>query len=295
MDNEHLTDVTLPGTIPVHHLPDQRSEIQVEAILPAAQEVRNGIHRHDFHELFFFAKGSGTHMIDLDPYAVNAPCLHVVAPGQVHQLDRSPDMEGMVVMFSGNAHPGNGHAAHSLLFPHAGRPSSFPLGAQEMEEAMALVGQIRAETERPEGPVVGVIEGYLGILLIKCHHWSERSAPREALQLETHDPVRRFLQLVDLDFLTERQVGQYADRLAVSSDHLNELVKKRLGRTASRVIQDRLLLEAKRLLLHSELTVKEVGYALNMKDPAYFTRWFGKAEGTPPVAFRDLVREKYKP
>ena len=183
---------------------------------------------------------------------------------------------------------------HSVLFSQADRPFSFTLGVQEMEEAAVLAAQIRAESHRPGGPVAGVIEGYLGILLIKCHHWSERSSPDPSVQLDPNDPVRRFMQFVQQDFLTERQVGQYADRLAVSSDHLNELVKKRLGRTASSVIQDRLLLEAKRLLLHSELSVKEVGYALNMKDPAYFTRWFGKVEGTTPVAFRDLVREKYQ-
>ena len=73
--------------------------------------------------------------------------------------------------------------------------------------------------------------------------------------------------LLEEHYLQERRVGDYAARLAMTADHLNELVKKRQGRTASRLIQDRLHLEAKRLLLHADLSVKEVGYALNMKDP----------------------------
>jgi AraC family transcriptional activator of pobA len=85
--------------------------------------------------------------------------------------------------------------------------------------------------------------------------------------LEEHDPVRHFQDLVERGYLEERQVSQYADKLAISADHLNELVKKRLGRTASAVIHDRLLLEAKRLLLHSERSVKEVGYLLEHEGP----------------------------
>ncbi|MFN9958651.1 MAG: helix-turn-helix domain-containing protein, partial [bacterium] len=90
--------------------------------------------------------------------------------------------------------------------------------------------------------------------------------------------------MVEHGYLEARQVAHYAQRLAITGDHLNTLVRERLGRTASGVIHDRLLLEAKRLLLHGDMSIKEVGYALGMKDPAYFTRWFSKAEGVAPAA-----------
>ncbi len=256
--------------------------------------MNNGVHRHDFHELFFFATGTGQHMIDLEQYPVRAPSIHLVAPGQVHHLDRSADMQGIVVMFATDAQLGQGHAARTELFSHARRPSEVMLDPARMDEALALVRSMELELSRPEGPMAEVVEGYLGILLIKCAHWAKSASPMGRERPEANDPVRRFQDLVERCFLEYRQVAHYAETLALSPDHLNELVKDRLGSTASGLIHDRLLLEAKRLLLYADQSVKEVGYALNMKDPAYFTRWFHKAAGMTPVAYRQHIREKYQ-
>lgn len=283
------------ATIPVHHLP-KRSRIptRVEHIEPTTTAVNNGVHRHDFHELFFFATGTGEHMIDLEQFTVETPCVHVVAPGQVHQLERSADMQGLVVMFGTEAHLGLGHAARTELFASTDGTATFPLDPARLQEAQALVQLMETELDNSQGPVAEIVEGYLGILLIKCAHWAREARPQSSAFTETVDVVRRFQELVERGFLDERQVNHYAEQLAVSPDHLNELVKERTGRTASKVIQDRLLLEAKRLLLHADQSIKEVGYALNMTDPAYFTRWFSKMEGHTPAAYREHIRELYK-
>lgn len=267
---------------------------RVEHIRPAKGPVNNGVHRHDFHELFFFAIGSGQHMIDLEQYPVCAPSMHLVAPGQVHHLNRSADMQGVVVMFAAEAQLGQGHSARAELFAHAERPSEVILDQARMEEAMALVHSMEMELSRSEGPLAEVVEGYLGILLIKCAHWARNTDGQQIQRNEVHDPVRRFQDLVEHGFLDQRQVAHYAEALALSPDHLNELVKERLGITASGLIHDRLFLEARRLLLYADQSIKEVGYALNMKDPAYFTRWFHKAAGMTPVAYREHIREKYQ-
>jgi AraC-like DNA-binding protein len=264
----------------------------VERILPMQEAVNNDVHRHDFYELFFFASGTGEHMIDLEQHTISAPCMHLVAPGQVHRLVRSADMEGLVVMFATDAQLGQGHSARATLFARAEGSCTIPLSPSQLEEGSALVRLMEDELERTEGPVAEVVEGFLGVLLIKCAHWVQRADT--PIAMENNDPVRRFLDLLETGYLEDRQVSHYAELLALSADHLNEQVKKRLGRTASSVIQDRLLLEAKRLLLHADLSIKEVGYALNLKDPAYFTRWFHKAAGVPPATYREEVREKYK-
>jgi AraC-like DNA-binding protein/mannose-6-phosphate isomerase-like protein (cupin superfamily) len=290
----HLVSVP-DETIPTHRLSGStRVPTRVEHILPAEGPVNNGVHRHDFHELFFFAMGGGQHMIDLENFPVQAPSMHLVAPGQVHHLHRSADMQGVVVMFGTDAHLGQGHAARAELFAHAQRPSEVLLDQARMDEAMTLVHSMEVELARPEGPLAEVVEGYLGILLIKCAHWANDVLGKAPERSEGNDPVRRFQHLVEHSFLEQRQVAHYAETLAMSPDHLNELVKERLGTTASGLIHDRLFLEAKRLLLYADQSVKEVGYALNMKDPAYFTRWFNKAAGMSPVAYREHIREKYK-
>ena len=282
-------------TIPTHELEHGSDDpARVEHIVPVDSPVHNEVHRHDYDELFFFATGSGTHMIDLEQHTVVAPGMHLVGAGQVHQLSRTAEMRAVVVQFGKDALVGLNGGVHAELFTRMGRPCSVALSAEQVKEAEELLARIEQETAR-SGPVMKeVVRGYLGILLIKCALWVRESDTDAAQPLEEHDPVRHFQDLVERGYLEERQVSHYADKLAISADHLNELVKKRLGLTASAVIHDRLLLEAKRLLLHSERSVKEVGYLLNMKDPAYFSRWFGKAEGMTPVAYREHVREKYQ-
>ena len=277
--------------IPLHQLPGGSSvPTRVERILPTEQDVRNDVHRHAYHEVFLFRTGNGSHMIDLRSWPVSAPAVHVVAPGQVHRLERSADMEGLVVLFGGNVLSGPARASHAELFLASGQPPVHSLEADRMAEAWQLVELMERELEAEGTPQTDVVNAYLGILLLKCAQWArEQHAGRPAL-LEDHDPVRRFLELLEHHFLSERQVAHYAGQLSLTPDHLNELVKERLGRTASTVVQERLLLEAERLLVHGGHSIKEVAYALNMQDPAYFTRWFRKMEGTTPVQFRDTYQ-----
>jgi AraC-like DNA-binding protein len=284
----------VPGPIPTHHLSERsRQATRVEHIREKAARARTPVHRHDFHELLFIATGTGTHMLDMVHHTVSAPSLHLVSPGQVHQLTRSADMTGDVVMFVPDALLGQGHAARTELFARAEGPTAIALTAAQLAEARALIALMERELAA-ERPMVEVVEGYLGILLIKCAAWAREGTDAPRAMRDAGDPVRRFLDMVEQGYLEVRQVAHYADRLAMTGDHLNTLVRERLGRTASSVIHDRLLLEAKRLLLHGDMSIKEVGYALGMKDPAYFTRWFSKAEGLAPAAFREAIREKYK-
>ena len=280
--------------IPTHHLPERsRTSTRVEHIRPKSAPAKTAVHRHDFHELLFIGTGSGTHMLDLVQHEVKAPSLHLVSPGQVHQLVRSADMTGDVVMFAPDALLGQGHGARTELFARAEVSVAIALTDAQLNEAQALVSLMEKELNAGQ-PMAEVVEGYLGILLMKCAAWARGTDRKPVASRDANDPVRRFLEMVEQGYLEERQVSHYAERLAMTGDHLNELVRERLGKTASSVIHDRLLLEAKRLLLHGDMSMKEVGYALGMKDPAYFTRWFSKAEGMAPAAFRHAIREKYK-
>jgi AraC-like DNA-binding protein len=284
----------MTATIPTHYLSERsRLTTRVEHIHARHGPQRSPVHRHDFHELLFIATGSGMHMLDLVACEVKAPSLHLVLPGQVHQLTRSADMSGDVVMFAPDALLGQGHAARTELLARAEGPAAIALTAAQLAEAQALIALMERELA-VERPMVEVVEGYLGILLIKCAAWAREGADAHPVPRDAGDPVRRFLDMVEHGYLGARQVAHYAERLAMTGDHLNTLVRERLGRTASSVIHDRLLLEAKRLLLHGDMSIKEVGYALGMKDPAYFTRWFSKAEGQAPAAFREAIRDKYK-
>ena len=87
------------------------------------------------------------------------------------------------------------------------------------------------------------------------------------------------------------EVQQYAQELSVSPDYLSKIIKKYLGTPSQEYILDKLLLEAKRLLVFTNLSSKEIGYHIHMDDPSYFSRIFKKKTGLTPNEYRDHVRK----
>src|ERR1700730_5045372 len=106
--------------------------------------------------------------------------------------------------------------------------------------------------------------------------------------------VRRFRQAVERSFRASTSVRDYAQMLGVTTSHLSESLRLETGLTAGELIRARLLLEAKRLLLHSEQTIAEIGYELGFEDPSYFSRFVRREIETSPVELRNRIREKYR-
>ena len=283
--------------IPTHTLEHEHGRpVSFERIERTDGEVRNSVHRHDYHELFVFASGTGTHMIDLHPHTASTPCVHVVRGGQVHHLVRSGDMEGFVVMFAPSTlSDAMRRQDAQTVFEAMDHAPGLPLDAMKLGILNELASMLEGERGDGDRTQLYVQEGYLGIMLAKCARWWRERLPDEnARDAVVSDLVARFRALVEKHYLEFDQVRDYADKLRVTPGHLNDAVRARLGTTASALIDARMLLEAKRLLLHSALSVKGSGYAIGMKDPAYFTRWFKKLEGVSPVEFRTTIRDRYK-
>jgi AraC family transcriptional activator of pobA len=106
--------------------------------------------------------------------------------------------------------------------------------------------------------------------------------------------MREFRLALEENFRTTQSVGAYAKLLKVSSDRLGKSVQERSGRSAGEIIRQRLLLEAERLLAHTEMAVSEIAYALNFQDPAYFSRFFRRLAGQSPGEFRESLSGKYQ-
>jgi AraC-like DNA-binding protein len=105
--------------------------------------------------------------------------------------------------------------------------------------------------------------------------------------------VRQFKILIDEHYLDRTQVAQYADMLYVTPGHLNDLIKSVTGKTAKQIIDEKRIIEAKRLLFWDEHSVKEIAGHLNFEDDGYFNRFFKKHTGQTPALFQKNNREKY--
>lgn len=283
--------------IPVHQLEEtDNTSFKVMALNAPSDYSSNDAHRHDYYELLFFTEGSGKHMIDFETHSIGPKSIHFVAPGQVHALIRTPETKGFVIAFSKEFMFINSTDISVLNdFPAFNNISTPVLALDEYlySETNGIVEKM-GEEEKGSDPYKDKILGALiTILLLKCKSRLSFKA-KTGTDSVSGQVLIRFNNLLEEKFMELHKVNEYSDLMNISPNHLSETLKKSTGKTAGELIQERLILEAKRLLLHADISTKEIGYHLNFSDPSYFSRFFKANTGLSPEEFRKQSREKYQ-
>lgn len=103
------------------------------------------------------------------------------------------------------------------------------------------------------------------------------------------DYVVLFKDLLEVQFKEQKQVNSYSGQLSVTEKRLNQATSKVLGKTPKQMIDERVMLEAKRLLAHTNESIKEIGFALGFEEPTNFIKYFKKHHNTTPVEFRESL------
>jgi len=246
-------------------------------------------HRHSFYHLVLFTEGSGRHTIDFHHFQARPYQIYFMIPGQVHTWDFEGDMEGYVVNFS------DSFFKSFLLQPEYLDSFSF-LDQDSSNNVLMLSESVRAH-------VCGLFEELLSqnarasawrddmvrVLLLQIFLIIEQSDSvdrKRNAEKGKNATVRNFMRLIDKHYDHLRLPGQYAEMLNVTPNHLNALCKEHVGMQAGELIRNRIVLEAKRLLINLDLTVSEIAYKLNFNDNSYFTKFFRKETGMTPEDFR---------
>ena len=264
-------------------------------------------HYHDFFQASILS-GPGRLMVDFREKDVSGLTLFFVSPGQVHTVRPGPGMVGTIVSFTRDFFDGGSADAARLLleFPlyFAGDspawlslddPASPSAAAAADTESLRNIFRLLQREQDEAAPGASeIIRSLLRILLVKAARLHVRRAPASPRASRSAAIVREFHLLVEKHFLEETALAVYARRLGVGANHLNDVVRETTGRAAGDHIRQRRLLSAKRQLLHSELSVSEIGYRLGFRDASYFSRFFRRYEGVSPADFRIASREKYQ-
>jgi len=251
-------------------------------------------HRKDYYMFVLVQHGSSRHWIDTTPYTLKANTFYISSPWQVQVKEQTEPLIGIVLSFSEEflnmdesntlqqlpviKNPSNAHE-FSL------QPSDY-LFIEDMLQKMWLEYQAKNEWRYT------MLLSYLRILSIYTSRLYTEQLSKEA---GTKDRVllQRFKQLINDRFTELHQVADYAELLNITAGHLNEVIKQQSGKTAMEHIHERIVLEAKRQLLHTEFSAKEIAYDLGFEDAAYFNRFFKRLTEQTPAAFRQTTREMY--
>ena len=249
-------------------------------------------HTHTFYLVMWIRRGSGTHTIDFKTYPIKPNQLYFLTPGQVHSWQLSDDTRGLNLFFDLNFFRTRlGNRLHQYPFFH----SHQHLPLVEITEQETFFNQLfeyaYLEYEQDKTNRSEVFLSFIHILLESANRLYDQQLTGAASHY--YDRIRQFEDLLETQFVEVRTIGDYAARMGLTPNHLNHICQKVLGKTASQLLQERLLIEAQRLLTHTALSVKEVGFQLRFDDPSYFVRFFKKHTGITPASFVKQVGQHH--
>jgi AraC-like DNA-binding protein len=240
-------------------------------------------HKHDYFQFVTIEKGSGWHEIDFSRYSLRSPQIFFVRPSAVHSWSFNASTHGFVLEFTESS-LGNRKARTPLVEELASLPSA--LAGESAASLFPLLGIMRAEFCAAAPGFRASLEHLLHSFLIQIARGASVTGP---LATKPQSLAMRFRFLVEKNFESEHSVEFYANQLGVSAKALTMRLARSIGKSAGAVIQERCLVEAKRLLAYSTLPVSEIAYRLGYEDPNYFARFFRQKTGLAPGKFRELA------
>jgi AraC family transcriptional regulator, transcriptional activator of pobA len=248
-------------------------------------------HRHTFQELILVEAGLVRHSIDGQPHDVPPHTLALIARGQVHAVDRAIEMVGWQLRFADDYLPADrdGGAWHDPLaaFARLGPAPTLALRPADVGELNAVAALIDAEWAAPDRPGRDtVLRHLLATLLIRIGRIHAARAGGDSAVGEEQRVYRAFTALLERDFAAHHDAGHYAAALGLDPDRLAAVLARLLGKTTKRVIDERLVLEAKRALRYTDRPLKEIAAALGYGDQFHLSKTFKRLAGVSPQAFR---------
>ncbi len=284
--------------IPLNHLryadentiPFEITRIEDKPLLPYAQQPR----RNAFFVIFWITSGTGTYTIDFTRYTIRPNTLFFIGPGQIHYGETADPIKGYTLLFEDELFHMSGLNAFFEkldLFKTLSNESALYFQDQEAPKINQFTTELFNEFESEQFGRIDAIVATLQLLLIQ--------AQRKLTNKNSHLPrnasdqlTRHFLKLVEQHISAAHNLHDYAQWLGVTVGHLTETVKAETGVPAGTLLRKRLVLEAKRWLVSSDLTAAQIATKLQFDDPSYFGRFFKRETGQTPNAFRTKLRNK---
>jgi len=240
-------------------------------------------HKHDeYYELIFLKAGEGFHSIEEEKFVVSAPEFYLLKPGQLHFWQFTAIPKGFVLLFREDEFDAVTESELIGLYRilRLNKRIGFPPGTYPEPILNDLFSEFRLS-----GPLSKqIIHGLLRALFGKLLSLVENNVEKPALSLSQFD---KFQQLLARECPRLHKVNEFAGLLNMTPQNLNTVCRKQSGKSASELIAARVMLEAKRYILHTNNTVNEISDLLSFSDASNFVKFFRKAEGVTPSQFRE--------
>ena len=237
------------------------------------------MHVHGFYEIIWFQSGSGSHYVDFNRYPISAGSIFFISPGQIHSFDTSHDQQGYVLKVC------------TELFDDFANLSCAKVQEKDSAALEMLVRAMEAELKNEDSLAhKEALQALVKLFVIMVRRSYEGLSPSTINpQKPSYKAFQNFRKLIEENYCRLHAVKDYASLLGVSSKTLTLYAGEFSNYTPLDLINNRIILEAKRLLRYSILSVKEIAFRLGFDDPSYFGKFFKRIVKQSPADYRESL------
>ena len=271
-------------------LPLEFEILDLSTVLKAKKDMMTVPHRAQFYHILWIDKGKGTHYIDFNPINVEDHIVIFIPQNSVSVFDKTGIYEGKAILFTDNFFSKNIRDIQflhsSILYSDMYSIAKIQINPQ-VSDLKVFLNIMETEYKRnTDSAQYAILHNMLHIFLLQAEREMKKQGFPELKPGVHLDNLILFKELLEENFSTEKSVNRYASNLNVSEKQLHKATKTLLDKTPKQLIDERVILESKRLLVHSTQSIKEIAYALGYDEPTNFIKYFKKHTTTTPSEFR---------
>ena len=252
-------------------------------------------HRKAYYLLVFVKHNPGRHWVDMTPYVRKDNTVYFTVPSQILVKEEPTPSWSTHLTFTSEflALQQNASLRNLPLIQNPHNGHELLLTDVDMAFVEDMLDKLYVEYNRPGEWQHPMLSAYLTVLLtylsrLYTEQFTGDEPSADKLLLKSYQAK------IEESFCERHEVGEYASLLNMSAGHLSEVVKAQSGKPAIKHIHERLVLEARRLLFHTQRSLKEIAFDLGFSEASYFSRFFKRETGVTPADYRTNIRKMYQ-
>lgn len=253
------------------------------------KDMIQDLHRHDFYFILVLTKGFGVHEIDFVRHPIIDNSIFIMRPAQVHRFELKAGSEGYWLAFN-KEFPLLSSATCNALLRKAASRNFNELNEKDIGTLCPILQTILEEYQSKQAGFEFIIKASVEIFLIQFLRLQKKDNAAVVPNQYPQEKLQEFMNTLEANISTTKQAAAYANMLSLSLFQLNSITKSLVGKTIAALIEDQILLEAKRHLMGTPNQVSQIAFQLGYEDVSYFIRFFKKKMGVTPDAFRKNFR-----
>lgn len=272
-------------------LPQEFEIVDINKLYKEFKETLTTTHRTGFYHIIWFQQGSPTHLVDFNPIKIKPNTLLFLSKDTVQRFDNKTKFEGKAILFTDSffckTETDTKFLRNSILFNDLFSVSQIQVEKQSKLFTELLQQMMEELKNTKDNSQADILKNLLHNFLLHSERERRKQNFTEIKKGADLDYVMLFKDLLEIGYKSQKQVNYYAKEIIITEKRLNQATTKVLGKSPKQLIDDRIMLEAKRILAHTTESLKEIGYRLGFEEPTNFIKYFKKHSKLTPTEFRE--------